>query len=160
MPISTADFMTLVSQWAAANVERIRLVWPLAGGWEAWAQAEIAGYINANVEDSWIEREARVYPDGGRADLLVNNPFENPAADEIVVELKCESLRNWAGFVDGLRYDTWKLGGGMRMGLDAAGKISVGLFFSPETEDQLALLAGYQISYTQGGEIGIATLIF
>lgn len=159
MPISTANFMDLVTQWASANVNRIRLVWPLAGGWEAWAQAEIAGHINANVQDAWIEREAYVYPDRARADFLVNNPFENPSSDEIVVEMKCESLRNWAGFIDGLRYDTWKLNGPMRLGLGGARKISLGLFFSPESEEQLAMLTGYEIRYTPHREIGIAFLV-
>lgn len=160
MPISTANFVNLVTQWAAADINNIRMAWPLAGGWEAYAQVGIAGYINANVQDSWIQREANVYPDRSRADFLVNDPYQNASADEIVVEMKCESLGNWAGFIEGLRYDTWKLGGEMRMGLNDAKKISLGIFFSPESEQQLAMLQGYQIAYTPTREVGIATLTF
>lgn len=160
MPISTANFMNLVTHWADANINRMRMVWPLAGGWEAWAQAEIAGYVNANVQDAWIEREAYVYPNRSRADFLVNNPFQNPSHDEIVVEMKCESFGNWDAFVNGLRYDAWKLGGPMGMGLGDAKKIALGIFFSPESEQRLAMLHGFHIHYSPNREIGVAALIF
>ena len=64
-----------------------------------------------------------------------------------------------SGFIDGLRYDTWKLNGPMRLGLGGARKISLGLFFSPESEEQLAMLTGYEIRYTPHREIGIAFLV-
>ena len=158
MNLSVPNFCELVLAWANENVDRTRLVWPLAGGWEAWAQAEIAGHINMRVAESFVDREPPVYLDGSRADLLINNPFQNGAADLIVVEIKCESLRNWRSFVDGLRYDAWKLSGAMRMGLGASRKVVLGLFFSPESEEQLAELSGFETVYTADRAIGVAVL--
>ncbi|WP_333895672.1 hypothetical protein [Brevundimonas aurantiaca] len=160
MPLSPRDFLALVQGWADANVNRIRTVWPLNGGWEAWAQAEIAGFINASAPDAWVMREPRVYPDNSRADFLINNPFQNPAENEIVVEMKCESLRNWDAFVDGLRYDVWKLNGALGMDLAPAYKVALGLFFSPESQAELARLQGFTITYTPDREIGIASMVW
>jgi hypothetical protein len=160
MPLSPRDFLALVQGWADANVNRIRNVWPLQGGWEAWAQAEIAGFVNAAAPDTWILREARVYPDNSRADFLINDPFQNPATDEIVVEMKCESLRNWDAFVDGLRYDAWKLNGALGMELAPAHKMVLGIFFSPESQAELARLQGFTITYTPNREVGIASMVW
>lgn len=159
MPLSPKDFIVLVHRWADANVNRIRTVWPLKGGWEAWAQGEIAGFINAEVGEVWMDREAYVYPDRSRADFLINDPFQNPTENLIVVEMKCESLHNWKHFVQDLKYDAWKLNGEMAMGLDAARKISLGLFFSPDSKEKLAMLHGYHIHHTHDREVGIASLI-
>ena len=160
MPLSTRDFLTLVQGWANANVNRISTVWPLNGGWEAWAQAEIAACVNASAPEAWIMREPRAYPDNTRADFLVNDPFLNAPADEIVVEMKCESLQNWDGFVNGLRYDAYKLHGDLGMGLNPAHRMVLGIFFSPESEAQLAQLAGFTLTYTAGQEIGIASMVW
>lgn len=160
MPLSPRDFLALVQAWADANVDRIRAVWPLPGGWEAWAQAEIAAVVNADDRPTWIMREPRVYPDNCRADFLVNDPFLNTPEDEIVVEMKCESLRNWNAFVDGLRYDVWKLNGALGMDLAPAYKMSLGLFFSPASEAELAQLNGFTITYTPDREIGIASMVW
>lgn len=160
MPLSPRDFLALVQGWADANVDRISAVWPLSGGWEAWAQAEIAAFINAAAPDAWIQREPRVYPDNTRADFLVNDPFQNPATDEIVVEMKCESLRNWDAFVDGLRYDVYKLQGNLGMGLNPAHRMVLGLFCSQESEAKLAQLAGFTITYTPDREVGIASMVW
>ncbi|WP_372784960.1 hypothetical protein [Phenylobacterium sp.] len=159
MNLTVQHFRDQVIGWVHENTDRIRVVWPLAGGWEAWAQAEIAGHINRHVAEAFIDREPPVYLDGSRADLLINNPFQNDASELIVVEMKCESLRNWRAFVDGLRYDAWKLQGAMRMGLGASKKMVIGLFFSPESEEQLAELTGFEIIYPRDREgVGIAIL--
>ncbi|MFN4176532.1 hypothetical protein [Phenylobacterium sp.] len=159
MNLTANDFLGAVFAWANANVERIAVVWPLAGGWEAWAQAEIAGYINATQPAAFVEREAHVYADPGlTADFLVNNPELNDPSDEIVVELKCESFRNWRNFVTGLEIDAYKLNGQMRPDLCGCRKISLGIFFSPESEERLAELPGYTITFTNDGAIGIAAL--
>jgi hypothetical protein len=160
MPLSPRDFLGFVQGWADANVARIRTVWPLSGGWEAWAQAEIAASINAAAPDAWIQREPRVYPDNTRADFLVNNPTVDLPADEIVVEMKCESLRNWDAFVDGLRYDVYKLQGDLGMGLNPAHRMVLGIFFSPESQAELAQLAGFTITYTPDREVGIASMVW
>lgn len=160
MPLSPRDFLALVQAWAGANVARIRNVWPLQGGWEAWAQAEIAAFVNADDRPTWIMREPRVYPDNARADFLVNDPFQNEATDEIVVEMKCESLGNWDAFVEGLRYDVYKLNGGLRLDLAPAHRMALGIFFSPESEAQLAQLHGFTIAYTPDREIGIASMVW
>lgn len=157
MNLTVNDFTALVTEWANANVDRIGMVWPLDGGWEAWAQAEIAGYINARAPETWVRREVRVYSNGGRCDFLVNDPFTNDNTDEIVVEMKCESLNNWAAFVDGLRADTYKLADPY-MDYRTGSKISFGIFFSNESEAQLEMLAGYTISYTDDGQVGLAFL--
>ncbi|MFN7112212.1 MAG: hypothetical protein ACK4M2_11295 [Brevundimonas sp.] len=160
MPLSPRDFLDLVQAWAGANVPRIRNVWPLQGGWEAWAQAEIAAFVNADDRPTWIMRESRAYPDNSRADFLVNDPFQNEATDEIVVEMKCESLGNWDAFVDGLRYDVYKLQGDLGMGLNPAQRMVLGIFFSPESEAKLAQLAGFTITYTPDREVGIASMVW
>lgn len=157
MNLNVNDFVALVTEWANANVDRIGTVWPLDGGWEAWAQAEIAGYINARAPDTWLRREVRVYSNGGRCDFLVNDPFTNDNRDEIVVEMKCESLNNWAAFVDGLRADTYKLSDPY-MDYRTGSKISFGIFVTTESEQQLAMLQGYTLSYTNDGQIGLAFL--
>lgn len=159
MNLTANDFLGAVFAWANANVGRIAVVWPLNGGWEAWAQAEIAGYINATNPGAFVEREVHAYAEPGlTADFLVNNPELNDPRDELVVELKCESFRNWKNFVTGLELDVYKLNGQMRTELRGCQKISLGLFFSPESEERLDELKGYTVTFTDDGSVGIAAL--
>ena len=54
MNLTANDFLGAVFAWANANVERIAVVWPLSGGWEAWAQAEVFDEWNAGSQASFL----------------------------------------------------------------------------------------------------------
>ncbi|WP_395943758.1 hypothetical protein [Brevundimonas sp.] len=160
MNLTINDFITIIARWAAGNADRIQSVGRAADQWEVWAQIEIAAHIREVVPHAWIDRDARVYPDGGRADFLLNNPIENAPSDEIVVELTCENRRDWDGFLRRLEYDHWKLRGQMSLDLNAANKISLGIFFPRDTDNAVVSVPGYDLAYTPRREVGILSMIF
>lgn len=67
------------------------------GGWEGWAQVEIARYLLKNAVE--VDREKNV--EGARIDLHIN--------DEWYVELKCQSIENSERLLPGVAKDIVKL---------------------------------------------------
>ena len=154
MILTLDQFLTFVLEWAQQSVQNIRRVWPLPGGWEAWAQAEIAAYINEIDASTSIQREARVYPGQKRADFLLNVGTTLQLPQQVVVEMKCESLNNRAAFIPGINKDVTKLQNELEVPYNTCQKLTLGIFFSREAGDQLQRL-GYTVIFTEN-EIGVA----
>lgn len=154
MILTLDQFLAYVVEWANQNVASMKRLWPLPGGWEAWAQAEIAGYINDVDASTSIQREARVYDNGKRADFLLNPGTTLQPAQQIVVEMKCESLLNRTAYITGLNKDVTKLQNDLSGPYNTCQKLALGIFFSPEAGDALQQL-GYTVVITEN-EIGVA----
>lgn len=154
MILTIDQFFGYVFAWADTNVPNIRRVWPLQGGWEAWAQAEIAGYINEIDASTSIIREARVYNEGRRADFLLNQATTNQYSQQVVVEMKCESLHNQGAFISGVNKDVAKVQTKLQAPFNQCQKVTLAIFFSQEAANSLAEL-GYTLQTSQN-EIGVA----
>ncbi|MGB1586890.1 MAG: hypothetical protein ACPHID_07595 [Thermoplasmatota archaeon] len=146
MVLSVDDVIELTDQWRQKRSGDIARVWPLNGGWEAWAQAEIAAWLLYADHANETLREQRVYANDQRADLLVN-PTSN-GADMIVIELKCQSLPNWRAFVPGLQEDYNKLRGAMRPAYQDAHRLVLGIGTVPNEPPP----APWHIRYEDNGE--------
>ena len=107
MILTVDEFVQVVEQWAKASLPAIGRVWPLRGGWEEWAQAEIAAYINAIDPSYSVEREADTYGDRRRADLLINQGASQWAQEWIVVEMKCQCPHSPYAFAAGFNHHIW-----------------------------------------------------
>ena len=96
-----------------SNRQKIDEMWQRKGGWEGWAQVELAALFNA-------DREEHVYadPQGASpraADFIIN--FENDNMDyanlldreNVVIELKCESEHNKKRFQKAVAEDIMKI---------------------------------------------------
>jgi hypothetical protein len=123
----------IIKEWAFNNLTRIVRAFTQKGGWEGWAQVEIATAIYdhirampyANAKDallvgtSTVLREVPVYPSTKTvkgytsqkaADLLIE--FGPPSSREfIIIELKCEGFYNKDAFVAAVAEDVSKLNG-------------------------------------------------
>ncbi|KAF2836490.1 hypothetical protein M501DRAFT_1018845 [Patellaria atrata CBS 101060] len=81
-----------IKDWAKknGNLAHIEKVQGLNGGWEKWAQVELALYINSDdVPGVLAIREQPVYKDNSwHVDLLIN-PNDTALDQTILLELKC-----------------------------------------------------------------------
>lgn len=131
MLLSPNEFTSLLNQWFTHKTQPntlppLEALGFLKGGWEGWTQTDLAAYIiTSDSSDSRYDvlREAPIYGDGRRADLVFNATQVSPlilppgvqAGDVIVVELKCESFGQTmndtvrAKFVNGIKDDIEKL---------------------------------------------------
>ncbi|NBB17292.1 hypothetical protein GVN21_18165 [Caulobacter sp. SLTY] len=109
MIMNIDTFVQVVEQWARESLPAIGRVWPLRGGWEEWAQAEIAGYINSIDPSYSVEREVYLFGDDRKADLLINQGASQWAPDWIVVELKCQCPHSPYAFAAGFNKDKTKI---------------------------------------------------
>ncbi|KAF9064821.1 hypothetical protein BDP27DRAFT_1425482 [Rhodocollybia butyracea] len=90
--------------------KKIGTAYQLKGGWEGWAQVEIAIFLQEKLRDKGFEvtREDRVYEDASkRSDITVH---QKTAGKVTILELKCESLRNKGKFDKGVAKDVAKIG--------------------------------------------------
>jgi hypothetical protein len=163
MKLTAAGFIDRVYAWANDNVERIEAMNQVSGGWEAWALAEIAAYIQNGTPGAYIARDPMVYIDRSSADFLVNDLAMNDVEDEIVVEMKCEFHRDWNGFVEAVKFDSYKLDNAMRLELGHAHKVSLGLFITPDIDLLSSPQSNYDIRFTRvdpasGNAIGVVSL--
>lgn len=154
--LTTANFQDAVRAWVRNNSPRIHGVWPLKGGWEAWAQAEICSVINTSQPTSSVLREQAIYTDSGlRVDFLVNEATKTTPDQVIAIEMKCESLENAGQFQDGLRGDALKLETKLVGTAHAQCKrVLLGIFFSPQAKDNLAKWPGVNVEVV--GDLGLA----
>lgn len=153
MIMTDSEFLDFVYKWASGNLANLGRVWPLEGGWEAWAQAEIAAYINGVDPTYSVEREALAYGDGRRADLLLNKGASLQSQDWIVVELKCQSIPSARNFVSGLNSDYYKLQE-VSPTYTKSQKLTLGIFIDGGTEQTLNE-QGYKTK-SVSDEVGLA----
>jgi hypothetical protein len=106
---------TAIAEWARQNSDKVREAWSEKGGWECWAQVELARSLRASIPGGGhvtVLREERVYqtprrrgtPTKERADLVLRS-----AATTLVIELKCESINNVDDFGDAVYRDYEKV---------------------------------------------------
>ncbi|KAF5575907.1 hypothetical protein FPCIR_12911 [Fusarium pseudocircinatum] len=86
-------FIQRIADWAAAKP--LSRIYSQKGGWEGYAQVELAMYLPDNLGGS-STREEQVYADGERADINYT-PTDAP---EFFIELKCQSLLQDSGNLD------------------------------------------------------------
>lgn len=157
--LTTVDFQNQVRAWVRDNAARIHGVWPLKGGWEAWAQAEICSVINAAQPTSSVLREQAIYTDPlQRVDLLVNDGTKTTPSQVIAVEMKLESLENARAFVDGLRQDALKLETKRSTAYEKCTRVLLAIFFSPQADAKLAPLSNFHVEIVGG--LGVGWLIY
>jgi hypothetical protein len=106
LPLTAATFQSLVASWAFANSDKILSVAASKGGWEKWAQAEIALYIMLRNRDYDFCREVPVYGDASTADFVLNYAART---NQTYVELKCQSNYGSDNFARFLLRDYAKL---------------------------------------------------
>jgi hypothetical protein len=109
MPNET-DVRAIVERWASANWAVLKEIYMQKGGWERWAQVELARAFQRVFPQPNVLREENVYTVGGKlADITLTLRGEITQ----VIELKCESL--WQDgygamrFYNGLLTDMMKI---------------------------------------------------
>lgn len=148
----------IINEWAHQNIARIIRAYTQKGGWEGWAQVEIATALyndrNAPYADArdailatttTVLREVAVYPPtrtakGGisqkRADIVVE--FGAPSRREfIVIELKCEGFYNKEAFVQAVKEDIDKVNGDIEHSFKPARVWALGFSTSQEVYDEM-----------------------
>lgn len=94
MPLSDKTIYGWVQGWVDSNKKKIVKLYLQKGGWEGWAQAELALHLETLPGDPTIEREVHVFENGRQA---VDIKITCIDGTTFVVELKCESLFASAG---------------------------------------------------------------
>ncbi len=104
-------FSFAVQRWVCENEPKILQCHALKGGWEPWAQVELALYLQQRLfkigaEVITVTREESAYEGNrDRVDIMV----KNARAGTHLIELKTESQYNFAGFADSVRKDFGKI---------------------------------------------------
>ncbi|KAK3985313.1 hypothetical protein QBC44DRAFT_335285 [Cladorrhinum sp. PSN332] len=97
------QLIELVNDWVRSDINRIAQAYLQQGGWEGWAQVELALYLRAHAHERFktlyevmqVHREAYVYADSNnRADIVLSLP----GGEQFIIELKCESWGNQKKF--------------------------------------------------------------
>ncbi|THV02295.1 hypothetical protein K435DRAFT_792650 [Dendrothele bispora CBS 962.96] len=113
-----SGIMNTIAKWGNDNGAKLEGAYRLKGGWEGWAQVELALVLKqmfeTNNPGSTIEvtREDPVYSGGTqRSDILITTRkgaqhFTN------MIELKCESIANAANFTRQVSEDCAKVNNG------------------------------------------------
>lgn len=157
------DVADIIGNWGLANITSIIRAYSQKGGWEGWAQVEIAsrledefqrrsGPASAKALDALIastttvSREVPIYPPtltaSGRtsqkkADIVVG--FGPPSGREyVLIELKCEGYHNKDAFINAVRDDIDKVNGDIREGFKPAKVWVLGFSASNETYEMLS----------------------
>lgn len=165
--LSPDKFISYAYDWMNQHAaDGIASAWPQAGGWEGWAQVDLASYILKQDSTIDLQRESvDVYasnPDEKeskkppRPDYVLNlrNVSASQGSQVLVVELKCQSFGNYSNFVKGLEIDASKLEGGLNADFKKMKpqRISLGFFF---TKEKTGLPKGYETMLDSKGNHGL-----
>ncbi|KIK66770.1 hypothetical protein GYMLUDRAFT_912488 [Collybiopsis luxurians FD-317 M1] len=114
-PTPTSGLLNRVVEWANANAGKLEEAYQLKGGWEGWTQVELAldfkrAYGKQYGHDSvTVTREDKVYNGTNeRSDLLLTTRTGGKLFTNMI-ELKCESIANSAGFPGEVTIDCTKI---------------------------------------------------
>jgi hypothetical protein len=129
--LSTDQFIKLVQSWLGSKTRELNTCWTTKGGWEGWAQCDLAIMLLHENSAYEVEREMpSVYGSANQPDFVINNGKRGH--ERIVVELKCESFNNIDNFVKGLNIDVAKLAQKNLAGdYKNATRLSLGFFTTP-----------------------------
>lgn len=147
-------FASYVVQWCEYRQNEFSRLFPLKGGWEAWAQADWAAYTLWQESTYDILREWPIYNNPNqRVDWLFNN--SSPNVQKVAIELKCQSFENRNVFTAGLQADIDKLQQG-NLNADYVGCQTgvMGIYF--EEAARTWVLANGFIEVFNNGDIGCA----
>ena len=134
-----------IRNWAQDNVDKISRAYALKGGWEGWAQVEIALLLEdhlahlgrgLNIESMTASREVAVYQNPRQFADLVIGVHHGRAQDHIIVELKCESQFNATNFITGIMNDLAKIEDGIKPEYQPAMRFVYGIGKTPEGVSQ------------------------
>lgn len=82
------DFSEVIGQWGKQNQARLVKAFGTKGGWEVWAQIDLALFLSQKFPDMELEREQTVYTDSKkRADLVLKH---KASGRKQLIELKVE----------------------------------------------------------------------
>ncbi|KAK4222018.1 hypothetical protein QBC38DRAFT_490831 [Podospora fimiseda] len=98
-----AKVIGLINEWVVKNIVPLARAYLHKGGWENWAQVNLALYLQDHAHEKFgmypehttVQREVNVYQNKDRADLVFGFA---PTSQEFVIELKCESWHNGQNF--------------------------------------------------------------
>jgi hypothetical protein len=160
MIISYNELLNAIGQWANNKANDFQYYWPLKGGWESWAQAEIAAFILNADSTSDIEREQHVYTNNSLStDILVNANITANQQQILVVEMKCESLyqqiRDRNAFLNGIDADILKLHrNNLKPNFQNAQRCVLGIYFDNAARNGLMQRGFFE--FFENGEVGCA----
>ncbi len=152
--MSYQEFIDAVIAWGEANVAKIATKWPQKGGWEGWAQAEICSDILQINNTHDILREQAVFESARKAaDFLLNSQIQG--VQDVVVELKCQSIENYKNFLPGIEADVKKLIKDLKPAYSGSALVVLGIYFT--AHDQIPKYFDKRV--LKGGEVGICWAI-
>lgn len=122
----------VIRSWAADNMGKIIKAYSQKGGWEGWAQVEIATALHDSLQEQFddatdqvraavtkVKREVPVYPPTKspkdrevqtKADIVVSTG-PSKRREHVIIEMKCEGAKNDKGFVQRVQDDVEKVDG-------------------------------------------------
>ena len=133
MPLSLTNFSVDLSNWFEMYQDQFKLYYPLKGGWEAWVQASVAGFIINKDSTIDILREQMIFAGSQqKVDWLLNNDSHS-IATKVAIELKCQSIGNEKDFTIGLKADIAKLAQeNLKVPFKGCHTAVVGICFTPD----------------------------
>jgi hypothetical protein len=132
MTLVTVEALKALSiAWAGARGAGFAYNFPVKGGWEGWCQVDLVAFVLARDSTYDIVREQpNVLDAGQRVDLLAN--AQQQPEEQVIVEMKAESLSNQAAFVGGVSSDVDKLSNGRRQPWQRSRCAVLAIAFSPQ----------------------------
>ncbi len=93
IPITVNTFTSEITTWMQNRLLSLperSLPFYSSGGWEGWAQTEIAMHFAPTGYD--VIREVQCYWTHDKADFVINNNCSSALYPKVAVELKCQSI--------------------------------------------------------------------
>jgi hypothetical protein len=138
----------LIHRWAKDNMARIHRAWGLEGGWEGWAQVELALFLKDQhaPEDFLIQRECKGFKDSNdKIDICIVSAVQH----SIFIELKCESFDNGSNFGVNVFDDYCKVENGVLRGGDPKEVYVIGISISRTGNKSMDTILGSQMLKNQ-----------
>jgi hypothetical protein len=134
-----------IAAWAEEKSDMIQFAYNTKGGWEGWAQVELAarlykdhGYKYGPNQQSKIVREVPIYTSSNRsaADIAIYKNGD-PAQGALIFELKCESYKSTDKFKKNVLLDWEKVTGGLKPEFTSADIWVIGLAISNDANQAM-----------------------
>ena len=159
MPLSLTDFSAYLGAWAQKYENQFKLYYPLKGGWEAWVQTSVAGYIiNDNSTIDILREQLIFYGAQQKVDWLLNDADQS-VTNKIAIELKCQSIENQKNFTSGLEADIAKLAdANLKVAYRGCRRAVVGICFTSDALQWMGTKNFKILHKTDETAIGLAPL--